>query len=111
MPLRVRTIVDLREEVVKRVRAGLSVSEAARTYTLSRPTIYEWLARYERDGVSGLEDRSRAPRTCPHRTDEWIEQRLIEERRKWRFGSKAILQRLIEEHSGIAWPARSTVDD
>jgi hypothetical protein len=35
---------------------------------------------------------------------------LIDERNKWGFGSKAILQRLREEHSDIDWPARSAVD-
>jgi len=36
---------------------------------------------------------------------------LIAERKKWGFGSKAILRRLEEEHPEIEWPARSTVDE
>jgi putative transposase len=110
MPLRVRTIVELREEVARRVEEGLPISEAARMYGLSRPTIYEWISRYRLEGVEGLRDRSRSPRSCPHRTPQWIEQRLIAERRRWGFGSKQILQRLIEEAPEVEWPARSTVD-
>jgi transposase InsO family protein len=111
MPLRARTIVEIREEVVRRVKEGLSISEAAGLYGVSRPTIYEWLRRYAADGVSGLIDRSRAPQSCPHRTAEWIEQQLIAERKRWKFGSKKVLQRLIEAEPGVAWPARSTVDN
>ncbi|HUR83585.1 MAG TPA: IS481 family transposase [Thermoanaerobaculia bacterium] len=110
MPLKARTIVELREEVVLRVKAGLGISEVARMYGLSRPTVYAWMERYGEGGVEGLEDRSRAPKSSPARTHEEIERVLIEERIKWGFGSKAILQRLREEHSDIDWPARSTVD-
>jgi len=111
MPLQVRSKVDLREEVVKRVEAGLPISEVARMYGVSRPTVYEWLRRFRSSGREGLEDLSRAPHSCPHRTEEWIVERLIKERRKWHFGSKAILQRLIEAEPEVAWPARSTADD
>lgn len=72
--------------------------------------MYAWISRYEEGGVEALEDRSRAPKTSPCRIDEAIEQMLIAERKKWGFGSKAILQRLREEHVEIEWPARSTVD-
>jgi putative transposase len=110
MPLKARTIVELREEVVQRVERGLTISEVAWQYGLSRPTVYEWVRRYEKAGVEGLVDRSRAPRRSPNRTDDAIRERLIAERRKWDFGSKAILQRLKEEDPASHWPARSTVD-
>jgi transposase InsO family protein len=111
MPLRARTIVELREKVVSRVKAGLRITEVALMYGLSRPTVYEWVKRYEADGVAGLEDRSRAPNHSPSRTGETVKEMLIAERSKWGFGSKAILQRLEEQHPEIEWPARSTVDD
>jgi putative transposase len=110
MPLRARTIVELRQEVVRRVEQGLTISEVAGQYGLSRPTVYEWLRRYEEAGIEGLVDRSRAPLHSPSRTDEAIRERLIAERRKWNFGSRAILQRLKEEDPKTQWPARSTVD-
>lgn len=80
-------------------------------YGLSRPTVYSWLGRYEEGGVEGLHDRSRAPKSSPSRTEKAIEQMLIAERKKWGFGSKAILQRVREQHPEIGWPARSTVDE
>lgn len=113
MPVKGKTIVDLREEVVLLVNQGLSISAVARRYEVSRPTIYDWLARYRSEGVKGLEDRSRAPHSNPRQTSESIEQRLIEERVKWKgeFGSKKILQRLKEEEPSVEWPTRATVDN
>jgi putative transposase len=110
MPLRTRTMVELREEVVLCVRAGLGIAEAAARFGVSRPTVYDWVERYERGGLEGLEDRSRKPKTSPNRTEQSVERMLLAERKRWGFGSKAILQRLQEAHPEIEWPARSTVD-
>jgi transposase InsO family protein len=41
---------------------GKSVSLTARHFGLSRSTVYDWLKRYARAGVRGLEERSRRPR-------------------------------------------------
>ena len=111
MPLQVRTIVDLREEVVERIRSGLSISVVAQMYNVSRPTVYAWMRRHDEFGRDGLIDRSRAPHSCPHKTEAPVVDRLIEERKKWGFGSKAILQRLIEQDPQTPWPARSTADE
>lgn len=40
---------------------GRRVSLTARHFGLSRSTVYDWLRRYERDGVRGLGDRSHRP--------------------------------------------------
>jgi len=108
MPLREKTIVEKRLDAVLMVKAGYSLSEVARRYEVSRPTLYEWIRRYEVN--EDLTDRSRAPHHCPHRTEEWIQERLIEERRRWKFGSKKILARLREDEPLIAWPSRATAD-
>jgi len=45
------------------------VAELCRRHEISRKTGYKWIARYERDGPEGLEDRSRRPGSCPWGTD------------------------------------------
>lgn len=47
MPLREKTMVEKRVEAVLMVKAGYSVSEVARRYEVSRPTVYEWARRYD----------------------------------------------------------------
>lgn len=41
---------------------GQNVSRTARHFGWSRPTVYRWLARYDRSHLASLEDRSPAPR-------------------------------------------------
>jgi putative transposase len=66
---------------------GKSVSLTARHFGLSRSTVYDWLRRYESEGIRGLEDRSRRPRNL--RQPTWskdLEQavlRLREEHPRW----------------------------
>ena len=41
---------------------GANVSRTARHFGYSRPTVYRWLGRFERDRLETLEDRGSAPR-------------------------------------------------
>lgn len=110
MALRNRTVVDQRQSAVKSVREGERVTEVARRYGVSRQAVYEWLWKEAEDGPSGLEDGSRRPHSSPRQTPPEIEQRLIDERKRWGFGAKKILRRLVDLDSTVAWPPRSTVD-
>jgi len=110
MALRVRTIVEQRLAAMKLVEAGIAVSEIAERLGVSRQAVYDWKARHREDPETGLNDRSRRPHTSPTRTRKAIEQRLIEERKRWRFGSKKILRRLQDQEPEEAWPPRSTID-
>lgn len=95
---------------VEAVRNGESITDVARRYEVSRQAVYDWLRRESERGPSGLEDRSRRPHNSPRQTPAAIEQRLIAERRRWGFGAKKILRRLVDEDPTVAWPPRSTVD-
>ena len=112
MPLEERTIVDMREEMALGAMAGgATVTEVAARFGVSRPTVRMWRDRYRDEGRSGLEDRSHATWSCPHRTEAAVEDLIVQERKRWGWGSKKLLQRLREAHPEIAFPGRSTVDD
>lgn len=110
MGLRTRTIVEQRVSAMELVEAGVGVTEVAERLGVSRQAIYDWLTRYRDDPEAGLNDRSRRPHSSPTRTDEAIAQRVIEERKRWGFGSKKILRRLQDQEPEVAWPPRSTID-
>jgi putative transposase len=110
MALRVRTIVEQRQWALELLGAGVGVTEIADRLGVSRQAIYDWKARHEGDPEHGLNDRSRRPHSSPTRTAARIEQRLIEERQRWGFGSKKILRRLQDEEPSVPWPPRSTID-
>src|SRR5687768_1037927 len=110
MALRTRTIVEQRTSAMELVAAGVGVSEIAERFGVSRQAVYDWKARFREDPETGLNDRSRRPHTSPRRTAEAIEQRVIEERKQWGFGSKKILRRLQDEEPDAEWPQRATID-
>lgn len=55
---------------------GWPMRRAATASGVSVRTGYKWLARYRAEGARGLDDRSSAPRECPHRTrprhERWV---------------------------------------
>jgi len=60
---------------------GRTVTEVARDWEVSRQTMHAWLARYEREGLEGMGDRSHRPSRCPHQMPALIEVRVLEMRR------------------------------
>jgi transposase len=53
---------------------GENVSETARAFHTSRPTVLKWVRRFREHGQRGLRDLSRRPHSCPHRTPPEHEQ-------------------------------------
>lgn len=56
---------EKRLEVLREVEKGASVREVCHRHGISRQTYYNWKKRFERDGLAGLKDKSRAPKH-PH---------------------------------------------
>jgi transposase InsO family protein len=61
---------------------GINVAAFCRSYGISRETFYYWKHRYATEGLAGLEARSRAPLTSPHRTGEDIEDAIVSIRKE-----------------------------
>jgi transposase-like protein len=66
---------------------------------ISRPTLRKWWRRYQAEGVAGLEERSRRPRSSPGRKVLEREERLILQlRRERKLGLKRLRIELIRCH-------------
>ena len=77
------------------LRQSLSITELCLHYDISRKTTYKWINRYHQDSFSGLEDRSRKPKSCPHQTDPDIVEALLDARRHHpTWGPKKLLKLL-----------------
>jgi putative transposase len=72
MEERVRFVMEVESDVFQ-------MSELCQRYGVSRKTGDKW---WEREGMAGLQDRSRAPLHCPHRTAEAMGEVLKEARRQ-----------------------------
>jgi len=59
-----------------------NISETARFYGTTRPTVRKWIGRYEKEGLNGLKDRKRTPKNIPHKLSKQAEARIIELRQK-----------------------------
>ena len=89
-----------------------TISELSSRYHVSRKTLYKWISRHDHSGLPGLEDRSRAPIECPHRTAEVVEDAIIAFRKRFPFmGPKKIIARLSEREPDVDWPAPSTAGE
>ena len=91
-------------------REGACMSALSRQYGVSRKTAYKHLARYEADGLKGLQPRSHRPHRSPQRTEADVEALILAERRLHRtWGPKKIQVVLETKHGITAPPACSTI--
>ena len=58
------------QAVLAVISDGLSISQVAEKFGVSRQTLHAWLARYE---AQGLVDRSHRPVSCPHQMPAAVE--------------------------------------
>ena len=78
---------------------GGNASKTARVFGTKRQTVAKWVARYERDGIAGLRNASRAPKTVPrHKTPHEIEERIVAivKAKKYRIGQDRVRLELPE---------------
>jgi putative transposase len=86
------------------------MSELCSSYGISRPTGYKWVGRYLQGGPLGLQERSRAPHSCPHRMSEEVAQWFLAARRKHpRWGPRKLLKRFKDSFPRRTSPSRSAV--
>lgn len=75
-----------------------NVAMSCRYFGISRPTYYTWLGRYEKEGVDGLRDRTRRPRTSPNATRAEVVDKIVYLRRHYHFGPGKIAMYLRRYH-------------
>lgn len=112
MPWREVRPMDERVSLISDWLKGcFTITELSVTYGVSRKTVYKWINRYDTDGIEGLNELCRAPRTHPNRTDDAIIGRLIRakiEHMKW--GPKKVLFILKRSEPAVSWPSVSTAE-
>jgi transposase InsO family protein len=109
MRLRGVDAVEQRLDMVRAVEEyGLTVTEAAALWGVSRETWHVWRRRFEMEGVAGLSDRSTRPKASPNRISVYLEQRIVGLRTAHpRWGPRRIQGEL--RRRGIEPPAVSTI--
>jgi len=105
--------MDEKVKFIALTKSGnFSITELCEKFGISRKTGYKWINRYDVDGPSGLNERTRARITQENRTPEEIQAAVVslkEARSLW--GPKKIKAYLERENPEIVWPAASTIGD
>jgi transposase len=102
-------LVEQRHQAVLEVFAGVSVTQVALRYGVTRQTVHRWLRRYGSLGLAGLSDTTSRPASCPHQMPPEIEARIITmrvEHPEW--GPCTLLAELKEEQADPL-PGRSSI--
>ncbi len=55
----------------------LGVKPTAKLFQTSAPTVRKWRDRFQRQGLSGLQELSRAPHNCPHKLSKADEDAIV----------------------------------
>lgn len=113
MPWKGTTVADERVEFVGCVASGVyTFQEACERHGISRKTGYKWVGRHWEEGVSGLEDRSRRPKSSPGATDAEIVDKIVEARKKHpSWGPAKLLAWMAPRNPGLELPAKSTAGE
>jgi len=92
-------------------RQETTLSAHSERFGVSRETAYDWIAKYEQQGMAGLETKSCAPLTVPHRTDDEIVKLLISAREHHPTWGPKKLKAWLEQTDpfGLTLPAASTI--
>ena len=71
--------ISIRQQIVRYAQLHGN-KPAARRYGCDVRTVREWRKRFQAQGTRGLENRSRAPHSCPHKLSLEIEEQIVQKR-------------------------------
>jgi transposase len=103
-----QAMVEYRYRAVREVLGGSPIGEVAARYGTSRQSLHSWRRRFEAEGMPGLADRSRRPRSSPARLAAEVEALVCQLRREHpRWGARRIVYELGLRGGPV--PGRATV--
>ncbi|MEU9509152.1 IS481 family transposase [Micromonospora sp. NPDC048170] len=103
-------MTEQRYRAVLEVEAGLSVTEVAERFGVSRQAVHRWLGWYRDQGLEGLADRSHRPHAHPAQTPAEVEAAICELRRNHpRWGQRRLYYELGRRGCPGPVPSLSTI--
>lgn len=111
MPWKETTTMEQKVEFIcEWLSEKYSITELCNKFGISRPSGYRLIGRYEKHGIEGLLDQSRAPINHPNRTKEEVEKKILDLRDKHsRWGAKKLRILLFNDFQESEIPSVVTV--
>ena len=104
-----QALAEYRYRAVREVLGGSPIGEVAERYGTTRQSLHSWRKRLEAEGIPGLADRSRRPKSSPSRVEPEVEALICQLRREHpRWGARRIVHEL-GQRSAPRVPGRATV--
>jgi len=87
-----------------------SITELCKAFNISRPTAYKLISRFEKDGIEGLKEQSKAPKKHPNSTKDEVVKNILQLKEKHKlWGAKKIRRLLFNVCSEKEIPSVVTV--
>jgi transposase InsO family protein len=111
MPWKETTTMEQKVEFICEWRTQkYSITELCKAFNISRPTAYKLISRFEKDGIEGLKEHSKAPQKHPNSTKDEIVKSIIDLKKKHKlWGAKKIRRLLFNFCSEDVIPSVVTV--
>ena len=111
MPRKETTTMEQKVEFICQWNSGMyTITELCQAFGISRPTAYRLIHGYEKHGIEGLLEKSRAPRNHPNKTKEEIENKILELKGKYKlWGAKKLHKLLYNDFAESEIPTMLTV--
>lgn len=90
-------------------RKQLRFAELCQRHGISRTCGYKWVQRFRKDGLEGLREHSRKPRTSPLRSSDQIERAVVAVREKHPVWGGRKIRKVLQRQGCNDVPAPSTV--
>lgn len=104
-----QALAEYRYRAVREVLGGSPIGEVAERYGTTRQSLHAWRRRFEAEGMPGLVDRSRRPKSSPSRVDAEVEALICQLRREHpRWGARRVVHELGLRGVAVV-PGRATV--
>jgi transposase InsO family protein len=111
MPWKETTTMEQKVEFICEWRTQkYTITELCKVFNISRPTAYKFISRFEKEGIEGLKEHSKAPQKHPNSTkDEVVKNILILKDKHKLWGAKKIRRLLFNICSEKDIPSVVTV--
>ena len=111
MPWKETTTMEQKVEFICEWNSGkYTITELCDAFGISRPTAYRLIQRYEKYGIEGLIEQSKAPINHPNRTRKEVEEKILYLKGKYsKWGAKKIRILLFNDFTEDEIPSVVTV--
>ena len=104
--------MEQRIEFALRAMRTLNFRALCQEYGISAKTGYKWKERFLREGVRGMEEESRRPRSSPEQLLEEVVCEIVRLKlAHLSWGPRKIVSKLEARQAEIEWPSASTAGE